>query len=665
MADYFAVLSRTLAGFGEPKPELREKLYERARMTIRRQLDSHTPPLDEAALAAEMNKLEQAIRKVESDFGPPNVDLEPLKAEASKADQAKSTAKDKQPEQAKKDDQAAGKAERPTKAPAKKPEPPKDTSAKTGPVPDSPAPVKEKKGFLGRKKKRAEASEEVKPKPKDKPAVKAGDGGKELPGLEKTGPDDAGSNKAGAGKPTSTEIKDHSSEIAGKSDAIPSATPDESKKKPVASTVEAVAASDDSSDPEDEWAREFLGSQENSKPEVAEALGELQAERVKAKQESHEERAASIAATAVSQAASKTQAPDLPGFSNSPDESLTIPSATPTGSDKKSGGVLKWLLIAVLLLLMGSGLYLMINWENRAEIAARFGLDGVFGGTVKPTPVKTIKITPPVEPEETPNPESVPASPASESETDAPKIEDRLTGEDTVEEPLVPTPAAPESPVPATPRAGDGESQTGTDTQTESQQLPAAEAGDVPAIAQSAILYEEGGSPSDNSFDTGGVVWSRVEEQGGEGEGNVPAIRARVEVPSRQLVLIMTIKRNSDRALPASHLIELVFAVPEDFSGGSIQAINRFVLKQTEQDRGQALIGVPARISDGIFLIALNNLEAAQQTNEQLLTNRSWIDIPLQYRTGRRALVTLEKGLPGDAVFKEVFEAWEKLNNQP
>ncbi|NKB50878.1 MAG: hypothetical protein GKR97_01420 [Rhizobiaceae bacterium] len=85
------------------------------------------------------------------------------------------------------------------------------------------------------------------------------------------------------------------------------------------------------------------------------------------------------------------------------------------------------------------------------------------------------------------------------------------------------------------------------------------------------------------------------------------------------------------------------------------------MLKQSEQGRGEGLVGVPARIADGIFLIALNNLEQARTKNESLLKSRDWIDIPLQYRTGRRALMTIEKGVPGTKVFDEVFEAWSKL----
>jgi hypothetical protein len=69
---------------------------------------------------------------------------------------------------------------------------------------------------------------------------------------------------------------------------------------------------------------------------------------------------------------------------------------------------------------------------------------------------------------------------------------------------------------------------------------------------------------------------------------------------------------------------------------------------------------VPVKIDTGYFLIALNNLETATATNKRLLIDSSWIDIPLGYTTGRRALVTLEKGAIGDKVFRDAFADWDK-----
>ena len=40
-------------------------------------------------------------------------------------------------------------------------------------------------------------------------------------------------------------------------------------------------------------------------------------------------------------------------------------------------------------------------------------------------------------------------------------------------------------------------------------------------------------------------------------------------------------------------------------------------------------------------MVALNDFPDARKTNLDLLKNRSWIDIPVTYRNGRRALLTM------------------------
>jgi len=86
MADYFVVLSRTLSGFGNPNPQLRTKLYERARITIRKQLDGRKPPIEQPEMVIELEKLEQAIADIETGFGnevpPPTVETDTPVVEA-------------------------------------------------------------------------------------------------------------------------------------------------------------------------------------------------------------------------------------------------------------------------------------------------------------------------------------------------------------------------------------------------------------------------------------------------------------------------------------------------------------------------------------------------------------------------------------------------------
>ncbi len=47
------------------------------------------------------------------------------------------------------------------------------------------------------------------------------------------------------------------------------------------------------------------------------------------------------------------------------------------------------------------------------------------------------------------------------------------------------------------------------------------------------------------------------------------------------------------------------------------------------------------------------------KTNLTLLRNQDWIDIPVVYKSGRRALLTMEKGIPGEKVFDEALKAWQ------
>ena len=182
----------------------------------------------------------------------------------------------------------------------------------------------------------------------------------------------------------------------------------------------------------------------------------------------------------------------------------------------------------------------------------------------------------------------------------------------------------------------------------------------APAIGQKAFLYEEGSTGAGATRDNAAVVWSLAQEPPAEGLPAEAVIRGQFDVPGRGVTMQLSIKRNSDEALPASHVIELLFNAPADFSGGSIDNVARFVMKSSEQARGEGLVAVPARIDAGYFLIALNNLPQAVDTNRKLLLESSWIDIPLGYTSGRRALVALEKGAIGDKVFRDAFADWDK-----
>ncbi len=144
------------------------------------------------------------------------------------------------------------------------------------------------------------------------------------------------------------------------------------------------------------------------------------------------------------------------------------------------------------------------------------------------------------------------------------------------------------------------------------------------------------------------------------GPGLAPeiAIRADVEIPERHMHMTWSLRRNTDKALPASHTIEIMFTLPADFSEGGINNIPGVLMKSDEQARGVPLAGLAVKVTNGYFLIGLSATEVDMQRNIDLLKARDWFDIPLVYISGKRAILAMEKGVAGARVFEEAFRAW-------
>ena len=328
--------------------------------------------------------------------------------------------------------------------------------------------------------------------------------------------------------------------------------------------------------------------------------------------------------------------------------------------DRNSHGAL--IAGAIALLVLGGGFYGI--WLNAGAFKDMFGSDNPQTATA---PATTAPETPAKPADDVAAPPAAPAAAPAES-TEPPKFTQRLTPEGTETDP---GPASGETGI------GEGTSVVALTTQppalsasapagtgpaspTETPAAPGQPAeGPALAVGQKAIYYEERTNVSQGSAEPGNIVWSLVQESPGGDLPLEPAIRAEATVPGKDVQLRMTIRRNADQTLPASHIIEMIFLTPDGFEGGGIDNILRVAMKTSEQDAGSPLIGIPAKIADGFFLVALNDTKADEAANLTLLRNQQWIDVPIVYKSGRRALLTMEKGIPGDKVFDEAIKAWQ------
>ena len=105
-----------------------------------------------------------------------------------------------------------------------------------------------------------------------------------------------------------------------------------------------------------------------------------------------------------------------------------------------------------------------------------------------------------------------------------------------------------------------------------------------------------------------------------------------------------SLRRNTDKTLPASHTVEIIFKLPAEFPSGGISNVPGILMKQAEQTRGTPLAGLAVKVTSGFFLIGLSSVEADKERNLQLLKERAWFDIPVVYNNNRRAILAMEKG---------------------
>lgn len=263
-----------------------------------------------------------------------------------------------------------------------------------------------------------------------------------------------------------------------------------------------------------------------------------------------------------------------------------------------------------------------------------------------------------------------PAEPPEPARPAVPKSDDRLLpGSDADGDPDAPRAddgAADGQDQAALDRPGDGGPGAATGTtlpSTDEPEIPAFDRPDPPAetgdregaglVAQRAIFYEQGEEGSSGKASQGAVAWERVERP-----QQPPAIEARIDLPEQDATINLTFTSNTDPGLPASHLIEIAIEGEGALGPGGIQRVPALVLKESEQARGQALAGAAVPVTERLYWIALSDDPDQIGRNLSLLRDGSWFDMPIMYENGERALLTFEKGIPGDRVFETVLAEW-------
>ncbi|WP_321344934.1 hypothetical protein [Breoghania sp.] len=596
MADYHAVLKRAIDGLPDNTGAARRAVYQRARQAIVNQLKSYKPPLSPSDITAEQLRLEEAIRKVEADAARASLGLS------------------SQPRPATPPARPCAPAPAPSSAPVQ-------PQAPSGAPSGAPAPA---------------ASDANAPASNGVGAHAAGSGNGKPGGAQAEGaaPSAKAVNGEPAGKPETAKpaapapVHEPVGEAAGGS-GFSAADPGASDLDgPDASVVRG---------PRFEPAPG--GDANGAADKAAAAPSDKSAGKSSGKPSDHASDKDAGKRDAIADIDAMTRGAQGAAGQDPYAQADLKPSRLPTIAAAVGGFVV---IVALITFAYTQGDTLLAMFESSDEpVAADAGGPAATTSSGGESSKDTARLL---------SDDGSPAAPDARAVTTTrvvpPAADDGMTiapqgGETEIAQDGEPAPVAD------APAAATG---TETDTTATAQPTP---------VAQRAILYEESADASSGgSAEQGRVLWSTAQETPSGGGAPDTVIKASIAIPERNVTVNLTIRPNRDDTLPASHLIELQFLLPEKFAGKGVSSVPGLIMKTTEEARGDALIGASVRVAEGFFWVALSSIEAERERNITLLRDRGWIDIPVLYESGKRAILTLEKGSPGERVVQTALDAW-------
>ena len=172
-------------------------------------------------------------------------------------------------------------------------------------------------------------------------------------------------------------------------------------------------------------------------------------------------------------------------------------------------------------------------------------------------------------------------------------------------------------------------------------------------IVSHAVLYQEDPVDPHGKRYFGTVTWHLE-----PGAGSVPAsVKGDVEI-DKQMNATLSLRRNVDSEMPASHIMEVKFNWPDETAHSGVDTLKGVTMKAVESGRGAPLSAMTAKVTPKYFMIALSAGDVDMKRNVLLLKGKEWFDIPIVYSGGSRAVLAIEKGADGERAFKDAFAAW-------
>ncbi len=219
------------------------------------------------------------------------------------------------------------------------------------------------------------------------------------------------------------------------------------------------------------------------------------------------------------------------------------------------------------------------------------------------------------------------------------------------------TPAPPAS-SPSEPKADQSAAQGGSaNPAAATQNPPAAAPAPAPSAGRAAMLVASADNPQKPVVSLGSTVWSLI--PAAPNQPATVAVKAEADIPDLKMHATMTLRKNTDTTLQATHTIDLKFSFADGAPIAGFKDVGLPQMRMEDSTAAEALTSVKVKISDTYFLIALAKGESDIARNLDLMRTRAWFDFPLLLNDDRIAKVVFQKSAEGQAMLEKAFEAWK------
>ncbi len=196
--------------------------------------------------------------------------------------------------------------------------------------------------------------------------------------------------------------------------------------------------------------------------------------------------------------------------------------------------------------------------------------------------------------------------------------------------------------------------QSGRET---SQPAPKADNGTLPDAARAAMVIASQDNPQNSVVNLGSTVWSTIPPS--PGQPATIAVRADADIPDLKMHASMTLRKNTDPTLQATHTIDLNFAFADGAPITGFKDVAAPQMHEPDTPTSEALTSLKVKVSDVHFLIALANGDHDIARNFDLMQTRAWFEFPLLLNDDRIAKLAFQKSSEGVAILGKAFDAWK------